>query len=88
MFSPRLTDCPDCTTIPELLKKIDCKLTELANSQYNNIVFSLNNYISGELVNDLINYKQILTYKLCNSSYCEPFTVSMIASRVIVLIHK
>ena len=33
-------------------------------------------------------HKQILTYKLCNPAYCQPFTVKMIASRVKVLIHK
>jgi hypothetical protein len=88
MLYTRLTNCIDCTTIESLLKDIDCKLTDLANYQYNNIVFSLNKYISGELVNDLLNYKQILAYKLCNPYYCEHFTVQMIASRVIVLIHK
>ena len=50
MLYTRLTNCIDCTTIPALLKDIDCKLTELANDQYNNIVFSLNKYISGELI--------------------------------------
>jgi hypothetical protein len=88
MLYTRLTDCIDCTTIPALLKDIDCKLTELANDQYNNIVFSLNKYISGEMVGDLLNYKQILIYKLCNPEYAMPFTVKMIASRVIVLINK
>lgn len=88
MFSPRLTNCVDCTEIPALLDKIDCKLTELANQQYNNIVYAVNNYIPGDVVGDLLNYKQILTYKLCNPCYCEHFTVKMIASKVIVLIHK
>jgi hypothetical protein len=88
MLYTRLTDCIECASIPALLNDINCKLTDLANDQYNNIVFSLNNYISGELVNDLLNYKQILTYKSCNPDYAMPFSVQMIASRVIVLIHK
>jgi len=88
MLYTRLTNCIDCASIPAILKDIDCKLTDLANDQYNNIVFSLNKYISGELVGDLLNYKQILTYKFCNPDYALPFTVQMIASRVIVLIHK
>lgn len=67
---------------------IDCRLTELANVQYNNIVFSLNNYIPGTVIGDLLNYKRILTYKFCNPDYAAPFTVKMIASRVQILIHK
>ena len=88
MLSPRLTDCIECASIPALLEDIDLKLTALAVSQYNNIIFSLNNYIPGEVIGDLLNYKQILTYKQCNPSYCQPFTVQMIASRVILLINK
>lgn len=67
---------------------IDCRLTELANVQYNNIVFSLNNYIPGTVIGDLLNYKRILTYKFCNPDYASCFTVKMIASRVQILIHK
>lgn len=88
MLQPRLNNCIDCTTVPALLADIDCKLTELAKVQYNNIVFSLNNYIPGTVVGDLLNYKRILTYKYCNPDYADPFTVKMIASRVKVLIHK
>lgn len=88
MLSPRLTDCIECASIPALLKDIDLKLTALANDEYNNIVYSLNYYIPGQVIGDLLHYKQILTYKLCNPEYCSSFTVAMIASRVIVLIHK
>jgi hypothetical protein len=88
MLSPRLTDCVVDGSIPALLFDIDQKLADLANVQYNNIVFSLNYYISGEVIGDLLHYKQILTYKLCNPAYCQCFTVKMIASRVKVLIHK
>ena len=88
MLSPRLTNCIECTTIPALINDIDAKLTVLANDQYNNIVYSLNYYIPGQVVADLIQYKQILAYKLVNPDYCCPFTVPMIASRVIVLLNK
>lgn len=88
MLTPRLVDCVYCASIPALLADIDCKLTDLANYQYSNIVFALNNYIPGEVIADLLHYKQILTYKVCNPSYCGSFTVEMIASRVKVLIHK
>ena len=88
MLSPRLTDCIECASISALLEDIDLRLTALAVSQYNNIIFSLNNYIPGEVIGDLLNYKQILTYKQCNPNYCQPFTVQMIASRVILLINK
>jgi len=88
MLTPRLTNCIDCSSITVLLADIDCKLTDLANHQFNNIVFSLNYYIPGQVIADLLHYKQILTYKACNPEYCKPFTVAMIASRVKVLIHK
>ena len=88
MLSPRLTNCIECTQIPALINDIDAKLTVLANDQYNNIVYSLNYYIPGQVIADLLQYKQILTYKLVNPDYCCPFTVSMIASRVIVLLNK
>jgi hypothetical protein len=88
MLSPRLTDCIECASIPALLTDIDLRLTALANDQYNNIVYSLNYFIPGQVIGDLLHYKQILTYKLCNPEYCAPFTVEMIASRVILLINK
>lgn len=88
MLQPRLNNCVECSTIPALLTDIDCKLTELAKVQYNNIVFSLNSYIPGTVVGDLLNYKRILTYKFCNPDYASCYTVKMIASRVKVLIHK
>jgi hypothetical protein len=71
-----------------LLQDINNKLAELANSEYNNIVYSLNNYIPGEVVQDLLNYQRILEYKQCNPDYCANFTIEMIGSRVIILINK
>jgi len=88
MLQPRLTNCIECASIPALLIDIDCKLTELAKQQYNNIIFSMNNYIPGPVIGDLLNYKRILTYKYCNPDYCLRFSVQQIASRVKVLIHK
>ena len=88
MLYPRLTNCYIIADISSLLIDIDNRLTQLANKQYNNLVYAVNQYISGEVVGDLLNYKQILTYKLCNQDYCSCYTVEMIASRVKVLIHK
>ena len=88
MLSPRLTDCIDCASIPVLLTDIDQKIAALAQDEYNNIVFSLNYSIPAWAIGDLLNYKRILEYKSCNPEYAMPYTVSMIASRVKVLIHK
>lgn len=88
MLSPRLTNCIECTTISALLSDIDCKLSEMASNYYNNIVFSLNLPAKGIVMLDLLNYKRILTYKLCNEDYAMPFTVEMIASRVKLLKYK
>ncbi len=88
MLIPRLNNCVDCTTIPSLLGDIDCKLTQLAKSEYNNVVFILNHPINECVFNDLLNYKRILTYKLVNSDYTKCFTIKQIASKVKTLIHK
>jgi hypothetical protein len=91
MLSPRLTDCVIDASIPVTLTQIDERLTYWAKLQYNNIVFSLNTCIPGEIIQDLLNYKQILTYRLCNSTYamvCGLPTTSQVVSRVKVLIHK
>lgn len=88
MLSPKLTDCVSCASIPALLSDIDCKLLELANNLYNNTIFSLNRQVQGAVILDLLNYKRILTYKWCNPDYTCHFTVSMIASRVKLLIYK
>jgi hypothetical protein len=88
MLSPRLTNCVDCSTISALLSDIDCKLTEMANNYYNNIVFSLNLPAKGIVMLDLLNYKRILTYKLCNPDYACKYSVEMIASRVKLLKFK
>ena len=88
MLNPRLTNCIECTTIPALLTDIDCKLTELANSQYNNIVFALNYPIKATVMSDLLNYKRILTYKNINSDWACTYSVEKIASQVKLLIFK
>jgi len=88
MLNPKLNNCVDCTTIPVLLKDIDCKLTQLAKTEYNNIVFILNLYLPGQVFFDLLNYKRILTYKLCNPDYACNVSIQKIASKVKLLIHK
>lgn len=88
MLTPRLTNASYYASISVLLKDIDTKLVELANYQYNNIVYALNYCVPAEVIEDLLNYKQILTYKACNINYCPLYTVEMIASKVIILINK
>jgi hypothetical protein len=39
-------------------------------------------------MNDLLNYKRILTFKLVNPDYAKDFTVEMIASKVKILKFK
>ena len=88
MLSPRLNDCVGCSSIPSLIRDIDCKLTDLAKDLYNNTVFMLNRKIQGQVINDLLNYKRILQYRYFNPDYACNFTVEQIASRVKLLIHK
>lgn len=88
MLSPRLSNCTECATIPALLSDIDCKIKELAQKEYNNVVFSFNRSIKGGVMKDLLNYKRILTFKYCNPDYASCYSVEQIASRVKLLIHK
>lgn len=88
MLTPRLTNCVECIDILNLLQDIDCKMSNLAKDLYNNIVFSLNKPISQGLMNDLLHYKRILTYKVCNPDYAGDYTITMIASRVKLLKFK
>lgn len=88
MLQPRLNDCIDCATIPVLLNNIDAKITSLATEEYNNIVYDLNYYINGQVIFDLLQYRQILEWKFCNAEYAVAFTVPMIASKVQILINR
>lgn len=85
MLYPRLTNCSECASIPELLKRIDCKLAELGNSLYNNISFMLNKPIPAADILQLIAYKRILMYKNINPNYVYHYSISKIASKVILL---
>lgn len=88
MLTPRLTNCPECSSIPALLNDINCKLKELSSNLYNNLIYSLNQPIPAGAITDLLNYKRILEYKFCNQNYAKAYTVEMIASRVKLLKYK
>lgn len=88
MLTPRLTNCTECSDIPNLLEDINCKIFEMANSLYNNTVFALNRPIQGTVMLDLLNYQRILTYKYCNPEYASHYSVNQIASQVKLLIFK
>ena len=85
MLTPRLTNCQDCHKIPDLLKSIDCKLAELGNNMYNNVVFMLGRDVPAYTITQLIAYKRILTFKYCNPNYAGSVCVNDIASKVIRL---
>jgi hypothetical protein len=88
MLTPRLINHPTCGTIPVLLADIDCRLAELANNLYNNLIYALNKPVPATTMIDLLNYKRILTYKFCNENYASPYTVEMIASKIKILKYK
>lgn len=88
MLSPRLANCVECGSIPELLADIDCKLTDVSFSLYNNITLMLNKPFAVNAILDLINYKRILTYKYWNPDYASRYSVEQIASKVKLLKYK
>jgi hypothetical protein len=85
MLLPRLNNCINCTDIPNLIKSIDCKLAEYANSLYNNITYMLNQSVPAGAMIRLITYKRILTYKQCNPDYIPTVSIERITSRVNIL---
>jgi len=88
MLSPRLTNCTHCADAASLILEIDCKIAEISNNLYNNIIFMLNKSVSEETMYDLLNYKRILMYKICNPDYAGNYTVNMIASKIKILKYK
>lgn len=88
MLSPRLSECLQCSDISSLLAEIDCKLADLAKSQYNNVILALNRPIQDVPIGDLINYKRILLHRACNPDYACDFSVNAIGSRVKILVNR
>mgnify|MGYP003640949902 CR=1 FL=1 len=88
MLNPRLTNCTECANINSLIEEIDCKVAELANVLYNNIVFMLNKSFNSTTMFDLLMYKRILSYKICNPDYAGNYSVNMIASKIKILKFK
>jgi hypothetical protein len=82
MLYPKQTNCSENGNIDSLISSIDCRLSKLANTMYNNTVFMLNKTISGTEMFDLIQYKRILYYKQINPTYVDCFSVNQIASQV------
>lgn len=85
MLLPKLTNCPDCSDALSLIRDIDCKLSEVSNILYNNIVFMLNTPICKEDLLDLLHYRRILMYKYCNYKYVSDFKIKQIASKIKLL---
>lgn len=86
MLTPRLTDALYYNTIPVLIEQIDLTLASIANELYYNTIYSLHKNVDCGPMIDLLNYRRILQYKSCNSTYAPDFTVDQIGSRVITLI--
>jgi hypothetical protein len=82
MLYPKQTNCPENGDINFLIFSIDCRLSKLANTMYNNTVFMLNKTISSTAIFDLIQYKRILFYKQINPDYVACYSVNQIASQV------
>jgi uncharacterized protein (TIGR02145 family) len=82
MLYPKQTNCSENGNINSLISSIECRLSKLANSMYNNIVFMLNKTISSTAIFDLMQYKRILYYKQINPDYVDCYSVNEIASQV------
>ena len=88
MLSPRLTNCTNCADITSLIAEIDCKLADISVAMYNNIIYMLNKKVAYDVLSDLLMYKRILMYKICNPNYAGNYSVNMIASKIKILKFK
>jgi hypothetical protein len=88
MLTPRLTNCTECANINSLIEEIDCKIADLATVLYNNTIFMLNKSFNSTTMFDLLMYKRILSYKICNPDYAGKYSVNMIASKIKILKFK
>ena len=66
MLESKFTNCKKCGDIDDLLKRINCKLTELSYNMYNNVVFMLNKCAPTYELTQLLKYREILTKKKTN----------------------
>jgi len=66
MLESKFTNCKKCGDIDDLLKRINCKLTELSYNMYNNVVFMLNKCVPAYELTQLLKYREILTKKKTN----------------------
>lgn len=82
MLTPKVTNCKECGSIPDLIKSIDCKIAETSGRLYNNIVFSLNLNVAYQDIFDLLTYKRILEYKAVNPDYICKFDIRQITTRI------
>lgn len=82
MSTPIITTCKQCSEIPNLISIIDCKIAMEANKLYQNIVLMLNLPVDDCLIEELIHYKRILTYKSCEDGYAENFSIERITNQI------
>lgn len=88
MLTPKTASCKECNDIMSLILEIDCKVFELSQNMYNNIAYMLNKSVNRDALFSLLNYKRILTYKICNPEYACNFSVNKIASKIKILKYK
>ncbi len=86
MLVIRMTDCAQCGDILVLISGIDCRVTEIGNDIYNDLIYALNKTCKIGDMGDLIHYRRILVSKWCNSEYADDFSVLQIASKVQLMV--
>lgn len=69
LISPTITECLDCTSLKEMIEKIDCSLYELIRNKQNNESYNTDSYFSLSHFNNLSQYKRIIGKKIFNPTY-------------------
>lgn len=83
MLNPKTNNCGECTDIENVLRNIDCKLSEFSKTLHNNLTLMLNKPFPSEGMMDLLHYKRILTYKYNNTEYAKDYSLEQIFNKVV-----
>ena len=69
MLNIKITHCESCEGIPELIKDIDCKITEQSKNKIANLQLMTNFPYNEDKILKLLHYKRILQNKYFYPTY-------------------
>ena len=69
LLSPQIVQCDNCTSLKDMLEKIDCSLFHLVRNRWNNEAFNVSLYTDRRRFRDLATYRRIIEERIYNACY-------------------